>query len=153
MHMSPLSAHSQLCEDPFTVPALEHPCSSVNARANWHSPGAYIFVLYAWVIRGRSLGCMKVVIVYRGWINSVMRWAGWLMVQELPRCQCIDSLMRSSRRSKQLWDHPLPPTPLQSITNQGQQSCKYCLSVLLFPPHDKIIWCLNSMAPFATEKE
>lgn len=67
---------------------------------------------------------MKVVIVYRGWIHSVV-------IHSQVRADDADGSEIS----------PLPLNPQESITNQAKQNnCKYCLSPS-FPIHGKIIWC------------
>lgn len=58
------------------------------------------------------------VIVRRGWISGVMRWAGWLMKWELPWCRCIDPLMSRSQWGRQ---HPdlSPPPPVNNLLGAG----------------------------------
>lgn len=58
------------------------------------------------------------VLVRRGWISGVMRWARWLMKWELPWCRCIDPLMSRSQWGRQLPDLS-PPPPVNNLLRAG----------------------------------
>lgn len=108
MHMSLLSAHSQVCVDTFIAPAPEHPSARLCEPEQTGSPQVPIshpICLSNYRKRLRLAWRLLLFTMdeYTLWWDGL---AGWLTTQELTWCQCIDSSTHSGQWSSQPYDQP-----------------------------------------------